>query len=462
MTDSDTDFGPFAARLREAGMPELFVDVFGEQYGQLVAGETGLIPEDSIEPVRDLPDADDLASVAPARAEETQRTVVIKLNGGLGTGMGLDRAKSLLEVRDGLTFLDIMALQAEHDGVPLVLMNSFATDADSAAALASYPRVAPSIPLSFVQHQAPKVRQADLRPVEHPADRRLEWFPPGHGDLYTALLTSGVLDDLIAAGYRYAFVSNGDNLGAVLDPTILGHFVDSGSPFMMEVADRTDSDRKGGHVARTKSGGLVLRDSAQCPAGDREAFADIERHRYFNTNNLWLDLVDLRALLRERGGRLGLPLIRNAKTVDPRDPSSTPVFQLETAMGSALSVIDGARVVRVPRRRFAPVKHTSDLVTIRSDAFELDDGYRLVPAPGRGAAPPNVVLDPHHFGFASDLDERFPHGVPSLVCCDSLQVVGDVAFGRDVVLEGDVVIRNAGEERVVIPDGATISGETEL
>ena len=100
-----------------------------------------------------------------------------------------------------------------------------------------------------------------------------------------------MLDTLLANGYEVAFVSNADNLGAELDPLPLGYFVSERLPFLMEVADRTAADRKGGHLARRKSDGrLALRESAQCPDEDTDAFQDVDRHRYFNTNNLWINL----------------------------------------------------------------------------------------------------------------------------------------------------------------------------
>ena len=178
---------------------------------------------------------------------------------------------------------------------------------------------------------------------------------------------------MLGAGYRYAFVSNADNLGAVIEPAILGYLVENRLPFMMEAADRTIADRKGGHVGRLLNGQLILRESAQCPAEEMADFQDIRRHRYFNTNNLWLDLVALKDLLAARGHILGLPMIVNRKTVDPRDSASTPVYQLETAMGSAIGVFPGARAIRVPRSRFAPVKTTDDLLAVRSDAYVLTE-----------------------------------------------------------------------------------------
>jgi UTP--glucose-1-phosphate uridylyltransferase len=253
-------------------------------------------------------------------------------------------------------------------------------------------------------------------------------------------------------------VSNSDNLGAVLETHILGYFASRRLPFMMEVTDRTEADRKGGPLVRRKGDGrFLLWESALCPPGDQAAFQNINRHRYFNTNNLWLNLQALRTELARREGILQLPMIRSSKTVDPRDPASTPVYQLETAMGAAIGIFEGAEAVRVPRTRFAPVKTTDDLLAVRSDAYTLTDDYRVVLNPARNGVPVVVALDPHYYRLIDDLEARFPHGSPSLVRCEKLSVKGDIRFGRDVILKGVVELANDGEQ-VVMEDGAVVSG----
>jgi len=454
-------FAPFDELMSAQGLPRLFINHFAHYYGKLLAGEDGLIPESDIEPVTSLDDAERLpAPLTALGSTAVQRTVIIKLNGGLGTSMGLTGPKSLLVVKDGLTFLDIIARQAIDVGSPLLLMNSFATDAASLAVLSRYSGLQRGLPLSFLQHKQPKVASESLAPAVWPADPELEWCPPGHGDLYTALVTAGMLDRLLEAGYEYAFVSNADNLGAVLDPGILGYLVEKRLPFLMEVADRTRADRKGGHLARRRTGGLLLREIAQCPAGDVDAFQDHERHRYFNTNNLWLHLPSLRDTLLARDFQLDLPMIRNRKTVDPRDQHSTPVYQLETAMGSAIAVFPGARAIRVPRSRFAPVKKTDDLLAVRSDAYLLTDDYRVVLAPERDGTPPTVELDPAWYRFVNDLDCRFPFGAPSLRECERMQVIGPFGFGRGIRLSGDAIFRNATDQCIAVPDGLAIADGT--
>jgi UTP--glucose-1-phosphate uridylyltransferase len=442
------------AKMRGEGLGDAAVETFAHQYRRLREGETGTLPEADIEPVADLPDAEEL----PDAEAPLDEAVVIKLNGGLGTGMGMTKAKSLLEVKDGRTFLDLIAEQVldlrERSGarLPLVLMNSFATRDDSLAALERYPDLSAGLPADFVQNKVPKITEDGLEPVEWPDDPALEWAPPGHGDLYTALVTSGMLEALLQGGYRWAFVSNSDNLGAVLDPRILAHLAGSGAPFLMEVADRTSSDRKGGHLARRASdGGLVLREIAQTPDEDVDAFQDTGRHRYFNTNTLWIDLHALRDVLGD-DGVLDLPMIVNRKTVDPSDKGSTSVIQLETAMGAAIGVFEGATALRVPRSRFVPVKTTNDLLSLRSDAYVIGDGRAVRLAPERDGVPPFVDLDSEYYKLVDDFDARFPQGPPSLVACDSLHVHGDVTFGAGVVVRGEATVEGPG----TVPDGAVL------
>jgi UTP--glucose-1-phosphate uridylyltransferase len=436
------------------------VAVFEHYYRELERGATGMIAEADIDPLVDPPRLVDL-DVDPVQAQEAlARTAVIKLNGGLGTSMGMDRAKSLLPVRDGRTFLDVIVEQVlrmrrEHDvPLPLILMNSFRTREDSLAALAAHPDLpVEGLPLDFLQNREPKLRSDDLTPVQWPADPTMEWAPPGHGDLYTALEVSGLLDALLESGYRYASVSNSDNLGAAPDPTIVGWFAGSGAPYAAEVCARTRADLKGGHLAVRKSDGrLILRETAQTSKEDLAAFTDGDRHAYFHTNNLWFDLQALRTALTERDGVLGLPLIRNVKTVDPADSSSPEVVQIETAMGAAVEVFEGATALEVPRSRFLPVKTTNDLLLVRSDVYDLRPDARLERVVEEA---PLVDLDPTHYKTIAAFDSRFPAGSPSLRAANSLRVRGDWTFGADVRVQGDASLDDTGRaERV--EDGTVI------
>ena len=459
MDSINRDFIPFARRMKAEGLPEIAIETFMFYYTQLADGHSGLIPESSIMPVEHLPDLETFPkTLAKVGQRFLPKTIVLKLNGGLGTNMGMDRAKSLLTVKDGLSFLDIIARQARLIGMRLVLMNSFSTRSDCLAALKDYPELRDDIPLDFVQHKAPKIKQADLSPVDWEENQDLEWCPPGHGDIYTALVTSGMLGALLEAGYEYAFISNSDNLGAVIDTAILGFFVENRLSFLMEVTDRTPAHKKGGHLARLPSGQLILREVAQCPSDDIDHFQDINRHKYFNTNNLWLHLPTLKTVMRYKGNILGLPMIRNCKTVDPRNPASPQVYQLETAMGSAVSVFENATAVRVPQSRFVQVKRTEDLLVVRSDIYILNDNFQVIPNPKRELAPILVSLDNSCYQLIDDMEARFPDGVPSLINCESLKIVGDIKFRADVTLNGVAELANLSDKQVEIKEGTTMDG----
>jgi UTP--glucose-1-phosphate uridylyltransferase len=456
---SDQGLEQATRKMTEAGVDPVAIDVFAHYYRLVESGETGMVPESSIEPL----EMDALADIdVPGETahEAINKTVVIKLNGGLGTSMGLDHAKSLLEVRNGLTFLDIiarqvLALREEYDApLPLIFMDSFRTSDDTLGALASYKGLAvDGLPLEFLQSKEPKLRVDDLTPVVWDRDRDLEWCPPGHGDIYAALHATGLLDRLDEAGFTQVFVSNSDNLGAVPDPRVAGWFARSGAPFAIEAVRRTPSDRKGGHFATRKTDGrIVLRETAQTLEEDKDALADLSRHKYCSTNNLWFDLLAMRDELERRNGILGLSMIKNTKHVDPADASSPQVIQIETAMGAAIEVFDGATTIEVGRDRFVPVKATNDLLVLRSDCYDLGDDYAM-----NQVAPsvPFVDLDPEHYKFVGEFDKRFPNGAPSLRAATSLSVHGDWTFGAGVVVRGKAVVGADGAPGRIEP-GTTL------
>ncbi|HET8603551.1 MAG TPA: UTP--glucose-1-phosphate uridylyltransferase [Marmoricola sp.] len=446
-------------KMSDAGVDPVAIEVFAHYYRQLERGETGMIPEDSIEPL-EMESLDGAEVPDDVATEAIRATVVIKLNGGLGTSMGMDRAKSLLCVRRGLSFLDVIARQVLHlrrrydAPLPLVFMNSFRTSADTMAALERYDDLAvPGLPLEFLQNKEPKLRRDDLTPVTWSVDPSLEWCPPGHGDIYTALRGTGLLQQLKDAGYRHVFVSNSDNLGAVPDPRVAGWFAASGAPFAIEAVRRTPSDRKGGHFATRKlDGRIVLRETAQTLPQDQAALADLGRHKYCSTNNLWFDVDAMIAELDAREGILGLPLIRNVKTVDPADPESPEVVQVETAMGAAIEIFEGARTIEVGRDRFVPVKTTNDLLVLRSDAYDLGGDFVLDQA---AEALPFVDLS-SSYKYVDDFDQRFSSGVPSLKEARALRVEGDWSFGDHVRVVGEVTLKG---ERGHVASGQVLSGD---
>ena len=464
--DMSKQFESFERKMRDEAMHPLAITAFERHYRQLLEGHTGFMSNETIQPVDALPSADDIAGYHDLGMSALSRTVVIKLNGGLGTSMGLDRAKSLIRVKDSFSFLDVIVRQIldyRHRfgiSIPLVLMNSFATERDSLDVLARYPDLDDRIPASFLQHKVPKVFADGFVPARYPNQPELEWCPPGHGDIYVALQTSGALEAMRAHGFEYLFISNADNLGAVIDPAILGYVAGRGSPFLMEVARRTPSDTKGGHLARTRDGGLALREIAQCPAEELAEFQNIDLYRFFNTNTLWIHIPSLVSLLRQHDSLLPLHLIRNAKPLNPRDAASPKVYQLETAMGSAISLFEGSEALLVPRSRFSPVKTCDDLLAVWSDAYVLTESFQVIPNPSRSGLALAVDLDKRHYGFVDQLEERFPHGPPSLAHCTSFTVRGNVTFGRGITAVGSVRITSNADTPLMIPHGTRLEGDT--
>ncbi|MFD2795280.1 UTP--glucose-1-phosphate uridylyltransferase [Promicromonospora vindobonensis] len=473
MTDP-TGLEQARTKMTEAGVAPAAIETFTRFYHLLQAGETGLIREDDIEPLVDIPNRAELAISDDDATAALARTAMLKLNGGLGTSMGMDKAKSLLPVRvaptsgqdagsgeaEMLTFLDIIvgqvraARQATGARLPLLFMNSFRTREDSLAALERYPDIAvDGLPVDFLQNREPKLLSHDLTPVTWEQDPDLEWCPPGHGDLYPALHASGVVVALLEAGFRYMCVSNSDNLGATPDATIAGWFAASGAPYAAELCRKTPADVKGGQlVVRKADGRIVQRETAQTHPDDVTASLDATRHPFFHTNNLWFDLEALAAELERTSGVLELPLIRNDKTVDPADSSSPAVVQIESAMGAAVAVFEGATAIEVERSRFLPVKTTNDLLVLRSDVYDLTSDYRLEAQ----AHAPLVDLDKAHYKLIDGFTERFAAGAPSLRDADSLTVRGDWTFGSGVRVEGKASLAGDGG---TVPDGATVGAD---
>ncbi|MDR1197177.1 MAG: UTP--glucose-1-phosphate uridylyltransferase [Candidatus Nomurabacteria bacterium] len=437
-------------KMAAAGVDPTAIKVFAAQYLAMLGGSDGNIAENAITPVEKLEKLDDVKVDVAAQQAAIGKTVIIKLNGGLGASMGLAKTKSLLTLRDGQTFLDIVVkqiLRARADygaRLPLILMNSFHTRQESLDFIKKYPELpVGDLPLDFLQNRVPKLRLDNLQPVDWPADPELEWSPPGHGDIYTALLDGGLLDKLIADGYEYAHVSNSDNLGATPNAILAGWFAQSGAPFAIEACRRTVNDKKGGHLALRKADDrLILRESAQTTEADKPEFMNIDKHRFFNSNNIWLNLPALREALRVADGVLDLPFIRNEKNVDPTDLTTPKVIQLESAMGSAIEKLDGATAIEVPRSRFLPVKTTNELLLVRSDLYKLTENYHLEPQVEKT---PEVSLDDRYYKLINDFDARFVV-VPSLIQATSFIVKGDWLFDKPSAVVGNIYLSDTGQQ----------------
>ena len=453
-----------AEKMKAHGMSDTAVAQFKRLYDVWRTEEaSSWIREDSVEPLTGVPSFHDVYKTIDhdKAVDAFAKTAFLKLNGGLGTSMGLECAKSLLPVRrhkaKQMRFIDIIIGQVVtartrlNVRLPLTLMNSFRTSEDTMKVLKANRRFTQDdVPMEIIQHVEPKIVAETGEPAEFPDNPDLEWCPPGHGDLYSTIWESGLLDILEEQGFKYLFISNSDNLGARPSRTLAQHFENTGAPFMVEVATRTYADRKGGHIVRDKATGrLLLREMSQVHDADKAAAQDIAKHPYFNTNSIWVRIDALKAKLAEYDGVLPLPVIRNFKTVDPTDANTQKVVQLETAMGAAISLFDGAICVQVDRMRFLPVKTTNDLFIMRSDRFHLTDSYEMEDG---NYIFPNVDLDPRYYKNINDFNERFPYSVPSLAAANSVTVRGDWTFGQNVIMFADATLEDQGRPSYV-PNG---------
>ena len=334
-------FSHSAAKMREKGMSETAINQFHHLYSVWQHEEaSNWIREDDVEPLEQVPSFRDVYETInhDKAVDAFAKTAFLKLNGGLGTSMGLECAKSLLPVRRHkarqMRFIDIIIGQVLtartrlNVELPLTFMNSFRTSADTVKVLKHNRKFTQhEIPMEIIQHQEPKLVAATGEPVSFPENPDLEWCPPGHGDLFSTIWESGLLDVLEEHGFKYLFISNSDNLGARPSRTLAQHFENTGAPFMAEVATRTKADRKGGHIVRDKSTGrLMLREMSQVHPDDKAAAQDIKKHPYFNTNSIWIRIDALKAKLAEYNGVLPLPVIRNKKTVNPTNPDTEQVI----------------------------------------------------------------------------------------------------------------------------------------
>jgi len=454
----------FQKKMEAEGLQSTVIEAFQYYYELLLSGEKGKIYEEEISKIvaEDLMQLKHMDFLFEGQAALNQ-TVIIKLNGGLGTTMGLGQnmAKSLLPIKNQRSFLEIYfhQIQKYKDSmqIPLILMNSFNTHEKTLDALK---RLGKEKDVAFfLQNKFPKVDQQTYAPAHWPKNSSLEWNPPGHGEIYTAFKSSGMLEKCLSMGIKYAFISNSDNLGGTLNLSILGYFAKNQVPFVMEVVRRGPLDTKGGHLAQYKKNGqLILREITQCPDDEIHIFQDITRYRYFNTNNLWINLETLSEYLKQYSF-VRLPMICNPKNLDPTDVTSPGVYQLETAMGNAISVFENSQAVVVDHRRYIPIKRNEQLLAVWSDCYLYDKENSLYPNPKRTLGPIRIQLDPSYYAHFDQFSKRFEKGIPSLVDCEKLSVNGDVWFEAGVVLKGEVAIENYSDTPLVIKEKKCIEND---
>lgn len=393
-----------------------------------------------------------------ASVEFLNKLAVVKLNGGLGTSMGCVGPKSVIEVREGMSFLDLSVRQIEHlnrtfnVNVPFVLMNSFNTDQDTQSIIKKYQGHNVDI-LTFNQSRYPRIIKDSLLPAPKSFDAPLQdWYPPGHGDVFESLYNSGTLDKLLERGVEYIFLSNADNLGAVVDLRILQHMVDTESEYIMELTDKTKADVKGGTIIDYEGKARLL-EIAQVPKEHVNEFKSIKKFKYFNTNNIWMSLRAIKRVVEEN--ELEMEIIANEKSIpaDKKGDADQAIYQLETAVGAAIRHFKNGHGVNVPRRRFLPVKTCSDLLLVKSDLYRLEHG-QLVMDPNRFGGVPVIKLG-SDFKKVSDFQKHIP-SIPRIVELDHLTITGAVNLGRNVTLKGTVIIVATEGSTIDVPPGSVL------
>ncbi|KAI4100960.1 MAG: hypothetical protein LQ339_005281 [Xanthoria mediterranea] len=390
--------------------------------------------------------------------EFLNKLAVVKLNGGLGTSMGCVGPKSVIEVRDGMSFLDLSVRQIEYlnrtynVNVPFVLMNSFNTDEDTGNIIKKYEGHNIDI-MTFNQSRYPRVLKDSLLPAPKSANSQLsDWYPPGHGDVFESLYNSGILDKLIERGVEVLFLSNADNLGAVVDLGILQHMVQTEAEYIMELTDKTKADVKGGTIINY-DGSVRLLEIAQVPKEHTNEFKSIKKFKYFNTNNIWLNLQAIKRVVENN--ELEMEIIPNSKSIpaDKKGESDVSIIQLETAVGAAIRHFKNAHGVNVPRRRFLPVKTCSDLMLVKSDLYSLKHGQLVMDQDRFGPAP--LIKLGNDFKKVSDFQKRIS-SIPKILELDHLTITGAVNLGRGVVLKGTVIIVATEGSTIDVPPGSIL------
>jgi UTP--glucose-1-phosphate uridylyltransferase len=428
-------------KMIELGYDERIIGLFLRYYEKLSSGDRGIIRESEILPV-EYGSVEKFCDI-PKVADTQIKTAVIKLNGGLGTSMGMDFPKSFVEVREGKRFIDLAIMQQERNSdnrqaaQPLIFMNSDVTANMTDKFIAENPQIKyGNIAPAFTQHSFPKILKDTLDLAQFSENPACEFNPAGHGDVYMALYLSGILGELLKENFDFAFISNIDNTGAVFDPSIADYMAKNGISFLMEVCRRGEMDKKGGHIAKTRDGRYILREKAQVCEGEIAEFENIDKYSYFNTNSLWVDLRKLHDIIEKNAGIIELPFIANEKTLDPNNKNTPKVYQIEQAMGAAISLFDNARILEVEKERFFPVKTNNDLFLLRSDRFHLDGAK--VKSFDDNKSQCNVVLNPEFYGNLADFEKRLKKGAPKIRKCTKLFVKNDVCFDENMEFEGEV------------------------
>ncbi|KYQ93226.1 UDP-glucose pyrophosphorylase [Tieghemostelium lacteum] len=442
--------------LQAIGMKPDEIQAFQKQRHRYINKDTIYKEEINIPNKSEMVDYQQLSILSPIDSSNAARLlsklVVIKLNGGLGTRMGCKGAKSSIELAPGISFLDMTVAHIEQMNqdydvdIPLVIMNSFKTDSETTKTIEKYKTHRVTIK-TFCQSKFPKMYKDTLNLVPKPNTplNAKEWYPPGSGDVFRSLQRSGLFDELLAAGKEYIFISNIENLGAIVDVQLLNHIHLQKIEFGIEVTNRISTDSTGG-ILMSYRDKLHLLELSQVKADKLKIFKDF---KYWNTNNIWVNMKSTQALLK--ADKLSLDWIVAYPT-----ENHTQLVQLETPAGMGIQCFENSCAIFVPRDRYRPIKSTSQLLLAQSNLFQFDHGQVKLSSKRDGDVP--LVKLGEEFQSISDYEKRFK-SIPDIIELDHLTVSGDVYFGSKVTLKGTVIIVANHGERIDIPDGVTLENK---
>ncbi|PPD86412.1 hypothetical protein GOBAR_DD16650 [Gossypium barbadense] len=379
---------------------------------------------------------DNLAPMSCDIADSKQlldKLVVVKYNGALGKNMGFNGPKSLIEVKNGSTPLDLIVNQIQSlnskygCNIPLLLMNPKNTHKDIVKALEKY---------STLDVDIHPFEQGDHTQHESFVSEGCEdkWQSSKHGTHFLSLMNSGTLDVLLAQGKEYALVVNPDNVAGVVDPKILNHLAQNSIEYCSEVTPTTSTGLIN-FMASSLQG--IFKASDIMNRLDLEDFTSdhseksVKGFKFIDTRSLWLNLKAIKRLV---------------------DTSALNLDNLST-----LKLFENSIGISIPQSRFLPLNSTSDLFLLQSDLYSFTEGMFVRNDARVSPSDPSIALGPE-FEKISDFKRRF-ETIPSIVKLDSLEVNGDVWFGADIVLKGKVVIDASPGLTLRIPDGVVLEDE---
>jgi len=424
--------------------------------------EKPLVEWDSVEP----PPAEFLKDYSTLKEpdktiikELLDKLVVVQLNGGLGYFIGCKGPKcgiQILKKSGGITILDckvmqIIKLNKEYGcNIPLVLMNSPRTDSETEVLIQKYNKLEIDIH-TFVQNVHPFMYKDTLSPLPKSQSSLEGWYPPGSGEVFSAMYRQGLLEKFKNEGKELLFISNMENLGSSVDLKLL-HYIANPKvnlDFLLETTNRISTDQAGGFAIKYKDRHVHILEISQIPSQVMSKFS-LSNFKYWNTNNIWTRIGVVIDMMKQQ--QIDLDFIVKYKVINGKN-----IAQLETPVAMSIQSFPKAASILVPRSRYRPVKSTSDLLQVQSELFELQHGLLVASTKRSYSSDPLVKLG-DEFKSMAEYERRFKT-IPNILELDHLTVSGDVYFGANVTLKGTVIIVANSGSRIDIPDGVVLDNK---